>query len=90
MDSTSNEVKDSQSAFTTANQQSKHRRTNTADSLQPDLNKDSLNQSSIGKKEAEQNTCVKLQNKKQNRYSSSPLGKRFDIYETTEDSNNEE
>jgi hypothetical protein len=69
-----------------------HRRSNTADSLAPPegkavTNKDSLNQSSMKGtdiKSNDQNTCVKL-SKKQNRYSNSPLGKRFDIYETTED-----
>jgi phospholipid N-methyltransferase len=70
----------STSAFTTA----LHRRANTCDSLAvAEAQKDSLNQSSI--KSPEQNTCVKLPPKKQNRYSNSPLGKRFDIYETSED-----
>lgn len=29
-------------------------------------------------------TCIKMQPQKSGRYSASPLGKRFDIYETSE------
>ena len=33
---------------------------------------------------SQSNTCVKIKKQGEGRYSSSPLGKRLDIYETTE------
>ena len=33
---------------------------------------------------SQRNTCVKIKKQGEGRYSSSPLGKRLDIYETTE------